>query len=68
MYAIDPPCSQTVIHYCAANNFIEFIQDLIELGAAIDIADDKGKRSWLDKMHVLVLTLAPSLQATPHCT
>ena len=60
---VSTPYSQTVIHYCAANNFIEFIQDLIELGAAIDIADDKGKDQKLvgDKMHVLLVTLAPSL-------
>ncbi len=33
---------QNVIHYCTANNFIEFLQDLAELGAAVDSADDKG--------------------------
>ena len=37
-----PPCSQTVIHYCAAQNFVEFLHDLAEMGAAIDLADGRG--------------------------
>lgn len=37
------PYRQTLIHYCAANNFIEFLHDLTELGAAIDIADNRGE-------------------------
>lgn len=36
------PCRQTVIHFCAAQNFVEFLQDLAELGASIDLADNKG--------------------------
>ena len=31
-----------MIHFCAAQNFVEFLQDLAELGASIDIADNKG--------------------------
>lgn len=34
---------QTVIHFCASQNFVEFLQDLAELGASIDLADNKGK-------------------------
>jgi hypothetical protein len=33
---------QTVIHFCASQNFVEFLQDLAELGASIDLADNKG--------------------------
>ena len=33
---------QTVIHFCAAQNFVEFLHDLSELGATIDLADNKG--------------------------
>ena len=36
-------CRQTVIHFCAAQNFVEFLQDLAELGASIDLADNKGE-------------------------
>ena len=35
-------CRQTVIHYCAAQNFVEFLHDLADLGAAIDLADTRG--------------------------
>lgn len=38
-----PNFRQTVIHFCAAQNFVEFLQDLAELGASIDLADNKGK-------------------------
>ena len=38
---------QTVIHFCAAQNFVEFLQDLAELGASIDLADNKGKKCML---------------------
>lgn len=38
---------QTVIHFCAAQNFVEFLQDLAELGASIDIADNKGTEALL---------------------
>lgn len=34
---------QTVIHFCAAQNFVEFLQDLAELGASVDMADNKGE-------------------------
>jgi len=34
---------QTVVHYCATQNFVEFLQDLTEMGASFEIADDKGK-------------------------
>lgn len=37
-----PNFRQTVIHFCAAQNFVEFLQDLAELGASIDLADNKG--------------------------
>ena len=36
------PHRQTVIHFCAAQNFVEFLQDLAELGASVDLADNKG--------------------------
>lgn len=31
-----------MIHYCAAQNFVEFLHDLADLGATIDIADSRG--------------------------
>ena len=31
-----------MIHYCAAQNFVEFLNDLAEMGATIDIADGRG--------------------------
>ena len=34
---------QTVIHFCAAQNFVEFLHDLADLGASIDLADNKGE-------------------------
>ena len=36
------PPRQTVIHYCAAQNFVEFLHDLADLGAAVDLADTRG--------------------------
>ena len=30
------------MHYCAAQNFIEFLGDLADLGASIDAIDDRG--------------------------
>ena len=36
------PYSQTVIHYCAAQNFVEFLHDLADMGASIDLADSRG--------------------------
>lgn len=41
---LHPPysCRQTVIHYCAAQNFVEFLHDLADLGAAVDLADTRG--------------------------
>ena len=38
-------CRQTVIHFCAAQNFVEFLQDLAELGASVDLADNRGEYS-----------------------
>ena len=37
-----PSPRQTVVHCCAAQNFVEFLKDLTELGASFEIADDKG--------------------------
>lgn len=37
-----PDYRQTVIHFCAAQNFVEFLQDLADLGASVDLADNKG--------------------------
>ena len=34
-------CRQTAMHYCAAQNFVEFLVDLAELGASIDTHDDR---------------------------
>lgn len=36
------PHRQTVIHYCAAQNFVEFLHDLADLGATIDLPDSRG--------------------------
>ena len=30
------------MHYCAAQNFVEFIHDLAEMGAPIDSPDERG--------------------------
>ncbi len=30
------------MHYCAAQNFVEFLTDLVELGGSIDLIDDRG--------------------------
>lgn len=30
------------MHYCAAQNFVEFLNDLADLGASIDLIDDRG--------------------------
>lgn len=30
------------MHYCAAQNFVEFLVDLADMGAAIDYIDDRG--------------------------
>ena len=35
------------MHYCAAQNFVEFIHDLAELGAPIDSADERGMLYFL---------------------
>ncbi len=37
-----PPHRQTVMHYCAALNFVEFIHELADLGAPIDSLDERG--------------------------
>lgn len=30
------------MHYCAAQNFVEFLVDLADMGASIDVLDDRG--------------------------
>lgn len=30
------------MHYCASQNFVEFLGDLADLGASVDIIDDRG--------------------------
>lgn len=37
------PHRQTVMHYCAAQNFVEFIHDLADMGAPIDTLDERGR-------------------------
>ena len=32
----------TALHYCAAYNFLDFIEDFLELGAVVDVEDNKG--------------------------
>lgn len=53
-----PSLRQTVIHFCAAQNFVEFLQDLAELGASIDIADNKGTCLFVPS--VLAVSFIPS--------
>ena len=37
---VSPRC--TPLHYCAAYNFLDFIEEFIEIGAVVDIEDHKG--------------------------
>ena len=32
----------TPLHYAAAYNFLDFIEDFMELGAVVDVEDSKG--------------------------
>ena len=41
-----------MIHYCASQNFVEFLHDLADLGATIDIVDGRG----LTPLHLAALS------------